>query len=154
MDVRKSGETVSPVGDQACQNHRARKKPLLRCLRRSTEACGISDALFFGQQAAGIQLHRATVGMVAVPGSSFPVEGKGLGCLHGRIFSGAEANGCSMFKRICDFFRDLSAFRRCRRLYASHDDAYFLAAVAAELGVGVQEARDGSWRKRFSVVDE
>lgn len=32
-------------------------------------------------------------------------------------------------------------------------DAFYLAAVAVELGVGIQEARDGSWRKRFEVVD-
>ncbi len=66
-----------------------------------------------------------------------------------------------MVRYIKRFLADLREFKRSMLAlkhspvgHLSLGDTLYLAAVALELGVGVQEARDGSWRQRFSVVDE
>jgi len=63
-------------------------------------------------------------------------------------------------RHILDFFCRLSEFNKTMRSLKhspvgrlSLEDAFYLAAVATELGVGLQEAKDGTWRQRFSVVD-
>lgn len=75
-----------------------------------------------------------------------------------KFFAAVES---SMLKFIRDFFQGYVEFHRAMNTVKvvagktlTADDAWFLAAVASELGVGVQEARDGSWRNRFQVVDE
>lgn len=68
-----------------------------------------------------------------------------------------------MFAFIRNFIREYREFSRTTRALAvvlkdvrpmPIADVYALAAVAAELGVGAKEAKDGTWRQRFSVVDE
>lgn len=55
------------------------------------------------------------------------------------------------------FWRDYRNFRRSPIVAdagMSFDSVCALAAVALELGVGEQEAMDGTWRQRFEVMDE
>lgn len=68
--------------------------------------------------------------------------------------------GFSLIRRLVDLFRTWREHNRALKAIAGLnikpmpiEDALCLAAVAAELGVGVQEAKDGTWRQRFSVVD-
>ena len=66
-----------------------------------------------------------------------------------------------MFKMVKNIIRDFLQFNSALRNIESLKlkpmtvaDAFCLAAVALEMGVDLQEAKDGTWRKRFTVVDE